>query len=65
MLEKQFPDITFIDPASSIAKKISQKIKNNPEKQNRLKIFSSGDVKKFQMNLSKLGIKNKVRFLSI
>lgn len=65
ILEKQFPNVTFIDPANSTAKKIHKKIKNNQERQNRLKIFSSGDVKKFQKNLHKLGIKNKVSFLSI
>lgn len=65
ILEKQFSNVTFIDPANSTAKKIYKKIKNNQERQNRLKIFSSGDVKKFQKNLHRLGIKNKVRFLSI
>ena len=65
MLETQFSNIVFIDPANSIAKKIQKKIKNNQEKQNKLKIYSSGDVKKFQKNLIRLGIKNKVNFLSI
>lgn len=65
MLEEQFPKITFIDPANLIAQKIYQKIKNNQDNQNKLKIFGSGDVKKFQKNLYKLGIKNKVNFLSI
>ena len=65
ILEKQFPKITFIDPAALIAKKIHQKIKNKQEKRNKLKIYSSGDLKKFQKNLHKLGIKNKVTFLSI
>ncbi|MDH3501249.1 MAG: aspartate/glutamate racemase family protein [Nitrosopumilus sp.] len=65
ILENQFPGIKFIDPANIIAKKIYQKIKNNQENQNRLKVFCSGDVKKFQRNLYKLGIKNKVNFLAI
>ena len=65
MLEAQFPNIAFIDPAKSIAKIIQEKIKNNQEKQNKLKIYSSGDLKKFQKNLIRLGIKNKVNFLSI
>ena len=65
ILEKEFPTVTFIDPANSTAKKIHKKIKNNQEKQNRLKIFGSGDVEEFQKNLYKLGIKNKVSFLSI
>ena len=64
ILKSQFPKIQFIDPANSVAKKIQKKIKDNKEKRNRLRIYSSGDIKKFQENLSKLGIKNKVNFLS-
>ncbi|MGH1566414.1 MAG: glutamate racemase [Nitrosopumilus sp.] len=65
ILEKQYPSVTFIDPANSVARKIHQKIKNKQDIHNKLKIFSSGDVKKFQKTLNKLGIKNKVNFLSI
>ena len=65
MLENEFPEITFIDPANFVAKKVYKKIKNNQLKQNKLKIFCSGDMKKFEKNLRKLGIKNKVNFLSI
>ncbi|MDH3204165.1 MAG: aspartate/glutamate racemase family protein [Nitrosopumilus sp.] len=65
ILEKQYPSVTFIDPANSVARKIHQKIKNKQDVHNKLKIFSSGDVKKFQKTLNKLGIKNKVNFLSI
>lgn len=64
LLKSQFPKIQFIDPANLVAKKIHKKIKDNQEKRNRLRIYSSGDVKKFQNNLFKLGIKNKVNFLS-
>ncbi len=65
MLDSQFPDVMFVDPANSIAKKIHRKIKKNQNKQNKLKIFTSGNTEKFQKNLYKLGIKNKVNFLSI
>ncbi|PIW33254.1 MAG: glutamate racemase, partial [Nitrosopumilales archaeon CG15_BIG_FIL_POST_REV_8_21_14_020_37_12] len=65
LLEKEFPDVTFLDPASLVAKKIYKKIKHKQEKQNRLRIYTSGNVRKFQKNLSRLGIKNKVNFLSI
>ena len=65
MLEKEFPEITFIDPANFVAKRIYKKIKNNQLKRNKLQIFCSGDVKKFEKKLCKLGIKNKVNFLSI
>lgn len=65
LLEKEFPNVTFLDPASLVAKKIYKKIKHKQEKQNKLRIYTSGNVKKFQKNLSRLGIKNKVNFLSI
>ena len=65
MLENEFPEITFIDPANFVAKRIYKKIKNNQLKRNKLQIFCSGDVKKFEKKLRKIGIKNKVSFLSI
>ena len=65
MLKSQFPNVVFIDPANSVANNIHKKIKNNQTKQNKLKIFCSGDVKKFEKNLRRLGINNKVSFLSI
>lgn len=62
LLKEVSPDVLFVDSAEQIAKKISKKIK--PNKKNSLRIFSSGDIKKFQKNLKLLGIKNKVTFLS-
>jgi len=64
LLKKEFPNIQFIDPGSIIAQKIYLKIKNKQSKRNSLKIFASGDVKLFQTKLNKIGIKNKVNFLS-
>jgi len=64
LLKKQFPKINFIDPADIVAAKIFAKIKNNQSKKNILKIFVTGDIKKFQMKLNKIGIKNKVNSLS-
>lgn len=63
-LEKEFPNIQFIDPGNIVAKKIYSKIKNKQSKKNSLKIFTSGNIKEFQLKLSKIGIKNKVNFLS-
>ena len=40
------------------------KTKNKKAKRNALKIFTSGNVKIFQAKLNKLGINNKVTFLS-
>lgn len=64
LMEIEFPNITFIDPAESIAKRIHKKIRHDSKK-NYLKIFCSGDIKNFQINLRKLGITNKVRLLRI
>jgi glutamate racemase len=64
LLKKEFPDIEFIDSGNIVAQKIYSKIKYNKSKRNSLKIFTSGNVKKFQINLKRLGIKNKVNFLS-
>ena len=57
-LEKQFPNVTFIDPVDDIFKNISKKIK--PISKNKLKIYSTANSKVFERNLRKLGIKNKV-----
>lgn len=64
-LESEFPNIQFIDPADSIAKKILIKTKKQQLKKNSLKIFSSDKTSIFQRNLENLGIKNKIKFLSI
>ena len=64
LLEKEYPYVKFLDPGNIIAKKIFLKIKNKQSKRNTLKIFTSGDTKKFQNKLKNIGIKNKVNFLS-
>ncbi len=63
-LQKEFPKIQFIDPGNIVAQKIYSKIKNKQSKRNSLKIFTSGNTKEFQIKLAKIGIKNKVNFLS-
>ena len=63
LLESEFPQVKFVDPADIIAIKVLAKIKKESKK-NTIKIFTSGNVKLFQKNLNKLGIKNKVSFLS-
>ncbi len=65
ILECEFPDIQFIDPAESIANKIFEKMKTRQSKRNVLKIFSSDPTGIFQNNLKNIGIKNKIEFLSI
>jgi glutamate racemase len=65
ILKFEFPNIQFIDPADNIARKIFKKIKTRQSNRNSLRIFSSDQTKNFQSNLRKLGIKNKIKFLSI
>lgn len=60
LLEEEFPNVQFIDPGCSVAKKVFKKIKNNQSKKNSLKIFATGNTKTFQIKLNKIGIKNKV-----
>ncbi len=64
LLSTEFPHVKFIDPADIVAHKVLTSIKKNKSKKNTMKIFTSGNVKLFQKNLHKLGIKNKVNFLS-
>ncbi len=65
LLEKEFPDVEFIDPGNIVAQKVYAKIKHKQTKRNSLKIFTSGDPIKLEKTLAKLKIKNKVSFLSI
>ena len=60
LLEECFPHIQFIDPGEIIAQRVYKKIKAKQPKKNSLKIFTSGNVKIFEQNLRKIGIKNKV-----
>ena len=65
LLEKEYPKISFIDPANKVAKKVLLKIKDKQNIKNSLKIFASGNFVVFQRKLEGVGIKNKVNFLSI
>jgi len=60
LLQEIFPQISFLDPAESVVKKIMRKHKSREWAS--LKIFSSGNVSKFQKQLHKIGINNKVIF---
>jgi len=64
LLQKEFLHIQFIDPGRIVAQKIKLKIKQNNTKRNSLKIYTTGNTKQFQIKLIKMGIKNKVNFLS-
>jgi len=65
LLEKEFPNVQFIDPGNIVAGKVFKIIKNNQSKRNSLKIFTSGNPTNLKNNLIKLKIRNTVSFLSI
>ncbi|KER06463.1 Glutamate racemase protein [Marine Group I thaumarchaeote SCGC AAA799-E16] len=56
---KQFPDITFLDPSDLIAETIFKKRNFDFQKRNKMKIITTGNAKKFEKILLKQGIKNK------
>ena len=60
LLEDEFYDVTFLDPANSIAEKLSKRKNILPLKQNRLKIITTGNPKQLERILLKQGISNKV-----
>ena len=63
-LKEIFPNVKFLDPAVIVAQRISRKNVNNRDLKNRLRIFTTGNTKKFQSNLRKIGIRNKVTLFS-
>ena len=63
-LEEIFPSVKFLDPATIVAQRISKKSVNNRNLKNRLRIFTTGNANKFQSNLRKIGIRNKVTLFS-
>ncbi len=62
-LKKQFPNITFVDPAKEIAQKVRKIVAKKPSRTNTIKIFTSSDPKKFQKYLWEIGIKKNVSLL--
>ena len=63
-LKDAFPNVRFLDPAIIVAQKISQKNIANKNLKNKLQIFTTGDAKKFQTKLKKIGVRNKVTSFS-
>ena len=63
-LKKQFPYVTFLDPAQEIANKVRKIIGKKSSKRNSMKIFTSSNPEKFKNHLWKMGIKKKVSFLN-
>ena len=60
LLKDAFPNVRFLDPAIIVAQKISRRNIANKNLKNRLQIFTTGDAKKLQSKLKKIGIRNKV-----
>jgi len=65
LIRQVFPKIQFLDPASTIATKIMKTYNLNKSKKNTFQIYSSGNIRQFQKNLKKIGIKRKVKTLKI
>lgn len=63
LLSRNFPNVQFLDPAMSIAKQIIKHKKFHRSRRNTIKIFCSGSPTKFQKQLKKLKIKNKIKYL--
>jgi len=64
-LKEEFPKVTFLDPAQEIANKVAKLTSKKRSNKNSLKIFTSKNTTRFQKQLQKIGIKNKVNFLSL
>lgn len=64
-LKEEFPKVTFLDPAQDVANKVAKLTSKKRSKKNSLKIFTSKNTAQFQKKLQKIGIKNKVNFLSL
>jgi len=64
-LKEEFPKVTFLDPAQDVADKAAKLTSKKRSKKNSLKIFTSKNTALFQKQLRKIGIKNKVNFLSL
>lgn len=65
LLEKEFPRMTFLDPAQKVADRVAKLTLKKRSKKNSIKIFTSKNTIQFQKQLRKIGIKNKVNFLSL
>ena len=61
-LQKEFPNVEFLDPGNEIAKIVKKRI-DKKLKRNKLSIYTSSNKKNFQKQLSKIKIYNKVNFL--
>ena len=62
ILQKEFPNVKFFDPAKDIARTVKKRLAPSPR--NRLSVYTSSDVKIMQKKLELLQIKRRVSFLA-
>jgi glutamate racemase len=65
ILHQLFPKIQFLDPSEAIITKIMKRYSYIKSKKSTFTIYSSGKTRLFQIQLNKIGIKRKVKFLKI
>ncbi|MEM2785892.1 MAG: glutamate racemase, partial [Candidatus Nitrosotenuis sp.] len=65
LLQKIFPNITFLDPANTVADQIANHKAFSPSKKNSLKIFSTGNTKTLQTQLRNIKIRMAVQQIDI
>ena len=65
LLQKEFPKIVFLDSSQGVAYRVKNLTRKKRSRKNSLKIFTSGNTQTFQKQLKKLGIRNKISFLSL
>lgn len=63
LLQKNFPNMKFLNPGEIVANKISIILKNKKSKLQKLRIFASGDKQAFQKKLQRIGIRHNVESL--
>ena len=62
--KNSFPNITFLDPAESIALKTKKRFPHY-NKRNSLQIYTSGDIKSLETKLNHMKINNKILKLTL
>ena len=63
LLQKNFPNVKFLDPGDIVANKISSILKHKKSRLQKLQIFASGDSQEFQRKLQRIGMKYNVESL--
>jgi len=63
LLQKNFPNVKFLDPGDIVADKVLSILKYKKSRFQKLKIFASGDSQEFQKKLQRIGMKYNVESL--